>query len=340
MPQPSENPRATNPSESPEATGVDAPRASGRSAGNTTRMRHHCGRRANWLMQSAAIHCLPLAYFLAWFAALWFWLKDATARRSSMDYFRHIMPDARRRTIFLCSYLNVYHYAVALIDASAVLTGHAGAFDMRFPQRARLAEAAAAPGGLLILTAHVGAIEITAPRLATMVANRQIHFVMYQDMEDATEKFRSENWAALGGIHIINSIDPISASLKIAHALLAGDVVGMRADRRVSGRSIDVPILGHMAQLPQGPFMAAVATGATVVSAFTFRTGYRRYELTVSKPRQYIATDSSQRTEMMARACADFAADLSDAVRQHPLDWFNFYPFWQPVSTAQSSDTN
>ena len=82
----------------------------------------------------------------------------------------------------------MYHYALSLIDCSAMLTGLGKKFTVTCPNREALLGAIQSPGGLLILTAHVGSIEIAAPRMSQLLGGRRMHFVMYQDMSDETER--------------------------------------------------------------------------------------------------------------------------------------------------------
>jgi predicted LPLAT superfamily acyltransferase len=302
-------------------------------------MRHHCGTRADAFMQRVALCCLPLAYLIGWFATWWFWLRDRNARRASADYLRRVTPDPRRGGLLPQTFRHMYQYALTIIDCSAMLAGYGKQFAVTFPGREALIKAAEAPGGLLLLTAHVGAIEITAPRFSELLGGRRAHFVMYQDLSDEAERYRAENWRSLQTFNIINSMDAISASIQTARALMAGEAVGMRADRRISSRFISAEVLGSDAKLPDGPFTAAVATGANVVLVFAFRTGYRRYELHASEPRSYRVEDGGDKQAMAAMAASDFAAALTESVRRFPLQWFNFYPFWDASSTAENSNT-
>lgn len=301
------------------------------------RLRHHFGRRANAFMQHLAVTCLPVAYFLAWFVVWGFWMFDSRSRSSSCDYLRRIHPRKRPLTLWWRSHRHMYEYAVSLIDSSVILAGHGEGFSITCPNRDALNRAAALPGGLLILTAHVGTIEVVAPRLSQLLLNRRAYFVMYQDMSDATEQFRSENWRELRPYGIINSMDPLRAGIQIARTLMAGEVVGMRADRKTSGKSIGVDVLGSNVFLPHGPFMAAVATGANVVFAFAFRTGRRAYEFQVSEPRKYEFNDTDDKPATIEKAANEFASALTDGVRRFPYQWFNFYPYWVAESTPESS---
>lgn len=304
---------------------------------STARLRHHLGRRANAFMQRVAIACLPLAYFIAWFAVWGFWLCDRKARAASRDFLRRAFPQASSWVLWWRTHRHMYEYAISLIDSSVVLTGHGDRFSLTCPDKQMLSRAAQSPGGMLILTAHFGTIEVVAPRLSQLLDDRKAHFVMYQDLSDATEQFRSENWRGLQSFGIINSMDAVSAGIQTAGALMAGDVVGMRADRTVSGKKIDVTVLGSPAHLPYGPFMAAVATGATVVFAFALRTGWRRYELRVSEPRQYALDDLADKPAMIEKAAHEFASALTDVVRRRPCQWFNFYPYWDSANVPENS---
>ncbi len=293
------------------------------------RQRHHLGYRANLFMLRMGSIFLPLGYVFVFVASVFFWIIDGRSRRASINFLGRVLGPCNGLQRRLQSWWHFYSYGRLLLDRSVALAEPRPTFRCTCPNRDHLLHAAQDDRALLMLTAHLGAAELTAPMLKDLPNRRPFHFVVYRDLHDPTEKFHQDQWRALGNIRFINSTDPISAGLKIIAALQAHDVVALRADRAMSGRTLTAQLLGASVELPAGPFMAAVLTGANVVSAFTVRRGWRRYELLVSKPRQYLPAAGLTRADILQKAADDFAADLEAVVQEYPYQWGNFFDLWQ-----------
>ncbi len=293
------------------------------------RQRHHFGYRANLFMLRMGSLFLPLGYALVFAASIFFWIIDGRSRRVSIEFLNRVLGPGTWLERRLQSWWHFFSYGRLLLDRSVALAGAGQTFRCACPHRDSLLEVACDDRAILMLTAHFGAAELTAPMLKDLPNPRPFNFVVYRDMRDKTEQFHQQQWRALGNMRFINSMDPISAGLKIMAALQAHELVGLRADRAMSGRTLTAQLLGNSVELPAGPFMAAILTGANVVSAFTVRRGWRRYELLVSKPRQYVVNDGQTRADVLQKAADDFAADLEAAVKQYPYQWGNFVDLWQ-----------
>ncbi len=298
------------------------------------RQRHHLGYRANLFMLRLGSTFLPLGYVVVFVASLGFWFIDGRARRASINFLDRALGPCNRPQRWLQSWWHFYSYGRLLLDRSVALAGPCQTFQCTCPNRSNLLQAVCADRAMLMLTAHLGAAELSAPMLKDLPNPRPFHFVVYRDMRDQTEQFHKDQWRALGNMRFINSMDPISAGLKIMAALQARELVGLRADRAMSGRTLTTRLLGASVELPAGPFLAAILTGANVVSAFTIRRGWRHYDLLVSKPRQYVLGTALTRAELLQKAADDFAADLEDVVKQYPYQWGNFFDLWQKSRPA------
>jgi predicted LPLAT superfamily acyltransferase len=272
---------------------------------------------------------LPLGYVLTWFAALYFFLCVPTARRASMAYLDRVRGGKRgmlRRAWE--TYRHMIEFGLLLLDRAIMLSGPGHRFRMTCAGLPHLREALDQNRGVLILTAHLGTAEAAAPYMAKMGLTRAFHLVMYQDASDATERFHTETRRMLASMRIISTTDPLVAGVKIMRALQNNEVVAIRADRSLAGRTIRVPLLGGEVELPAGPFLAAALTSAPVVNVYTCRLGYRRYTCIISPVACYSEEAPGTRDERMERAALEYARFLEGMLREHPYQWGNFYAFW------------
>ncbi len=260
-----------------------------------------------------ATRFLFVGYVLVWFAAIYFYLAIPRARRASVRYLdrmqRHRGKPRRSALIRAWqTYRHMVTFGILLVDRALMLARPSHGFHIDAQGLEHLREAAALAdahqSGIVMLTAHHGMAEIAAPYFSIMGIQRRVNIVMYQDPRDGTEHFHSRHRRMLKDINVISTTDPLGAGIKIIAALKRGDVVAMRADRTLAGKTVEVTLLGERVLLPAGPFVAAVLSGSPVVDVYTCRTGYRKYSCTISAVRRYGAEVSDEaRDAQIARAC-------------------------------------
>ena len=310
----------------------------------TIRAKHRFGYRGNMFMLFLGRRLPALGYFAVAVVALGFWLANKPARLGSMIFLRRVRSINGRWRLYWHSYKQLCMFGILILDRSVALAAADAGIMVESDHRDRLKRALNVQRGVLILTAHFGALEIAAPWLRTYIEPEKMHFVMYRDFSDSTEQFHQDQWKMLKGMKFINSTDPLAAGLQIMAALRQRQYVGIRADRVMGGRSVQVRLMGGNVALPAGPFTAAVAGNAVVVTAFTLRQSSRRYRMFVSEPRCYDLQSGISREQLIQKAAQDYAADLEELLRQYPYQWGNFYDFWagssvMPDAVKSSTDT-
>ncbi len=186
-----------------------------------------------------------------------------------------------------------------------------------------------APGGVILISAHVGNWELSSWCLPMVGGRpRDVHLVMVQAELPFAQGEMDRRLRP--GIHLIDPRTGIAAGLAIGQALAAGGVVCMLADRVMPGQaSVEVPFLGQQVRMPVGPFQAAVASGAPIVPCFMLRRGRAGYDLLLG-PVLRVSASRAGRAAAVSRAAATWARMLERVVRHRPLQWHNFYDFFQP----------
>ena len=272
---------------------------------------------------------LWLGYFFVWFGALYFFVCVPKARRASMMYLDRLRPGrswVRRRWD---SYRHMIEFGMLLLDRAVMLVSARHGFRVSCDGLGHLTKATAEGKGVLMLSGHFGNAEVAAPYIFKMGVECRIHIVMYQEAADSTERFHTKHRRMLEKMNVISTTDSLAAGVKIMGALREGDLVAMRADRAMQGKTVKATLLGAEVALPAGPFVAAVLSGAPVVNVYTCRLGYRRYVCVMSAERRYGEESGGPREERIGRAASDFAAFLEGLIRKYPLQWGNFYDLWE-----------
>ncbi len=189
----------------------------------------------------------------------------------------------------------------------------------------------ARPGGLIVLTAHVGNWEVASSVLTARVA-RAVHLVREVEADPAAQRFffGLVERRGLAGLTVHFAGDP-RLGLVLHDALSRGEVVALQGDRpREGGQTIQTRLFGRSFEVPAGPFVLARATGSPLLPAFAHRTARWRYRIHCQEPVHVASTDD--RRADLAQAAAAVTAMLEAVIRREPHQWFCFREVW-PEST-------
>ena len=265
------------------------------------------------------------AYGLLVFVAPWYVLTSRSSNAALRSYFTKLraqMPGTKGLSLF-ASYRA---FGRTIIDKVAVRAGLQDRYQWETCGREHVqAMLSSAQGGLLI-SAHVGNWELASHVLHGMPGRMS---VVLQDAEDERIRRVVEDSTGPGKFDVIPLSSDLSHIFRMHAALHEGRVLCMHGDRSLPGaRTRRAAFLGVEADFPAGPFALAAAQQVPVCIAFVVRTGPFRYSFWSTPP----SPAGSSADEVFAR----FVAELERVVKEHPLQWFNYYDFWgHAKSTGQ-----
>jgi predicted LPLAT superfamily acyltransferase len=186
------------------------------------------------------------------------------------------------------------------------------------------------PSPLVLLGSHCGALELAVPVLE--LRGRTIRAVARHDpgtsvlLEGVGDS--SENVGT--GASPIIADGSLETGLEVLRSLRAGEVLTFKSDRALPGSAEDsvlrVEICGAGVLLPKGPAEVVLLAKARALTMFVFRVGPGRFHVEA----RLLPTEDVT-TEELLRSYAD---DLGSAVSRFPLQWFNFYPYWEGEAEA------
>lgn len=261
---------------------------------------------------------------------LYFQITAGTARRAARGFLGAALDrPAGTGDVFR----NLYVFGACILDRVFLLSGQADRIRIRRHADSNVLEQLAS-GGALMLTAHLGSVEV----LRVFGADRhrlRLRIVMDPRQGAMTTRVMQRLDPSLGHVIIDNRGGP-AVALAIQQALRDGEVVGLMADR-TTRRDPGIPtaFLGRRARLPTAPWQWAAALGAPVVLCFGLYRGGRNYDL-------YLETFSARRTPIaraeraaFVRECVTrYGARLEHYARLAPYNWFNFYDFWADAAAG------
>lgn len=260
------------------------------------------------------------AYALLYFVAFYYWIFSR--KRYLRYYFRDRLGYSSMKTS-RSIYRLYYRFGQVLIDKVVLLGGNKKVFTFDLDGDHNLRNMK--EGGMLI-GAHMGNWEIASQLLHGLP--QKIYIVMY-DEEHQRIKSLLDNVMKEKTFDIIPIKNDLSHIIAIHRALQEKGLVVMHGDRFVEGsKTFSVPVLGHEAKLPIGPFHLAVKSGFPVTFVFAMKETSKHYHFYASEPKKYLSSAAKPEQEAFAAVAKDYIAELEEKVRKYPEHWFNFHDFW------------
>jgi KDO2-lipid IV(A) lauroyltransferase len=171
--------------------------------------------------------------------------------------------------------------------------------------------------GVMFGSAHLGPVALVGQVLMT----RGFTLVLPAEKTDS-EFMRAVNRARQAqGLVLV----PVDSALGIHRVIRDGGVLGILADRAVTGVGETVEFFGRPALLPSAHVALALRTGAALVPAFT----WRENGLLCARIEEPLALVSTGDRDADVRAGVQrFAAILERYIKEHPEQWTVFEPAW------------
>jgi predicted LPLAT superfamily acyltransferase len=271
-------------------------------------------------------------------SAGYFWLRNAAARRASARYLDRLAASpggcdaaaGKQRGRLVLRHF--HEFATCVYDRMVVWGGGIDAFSLEHDGSEQIFELARQGRGALLLGAHVGNLDMLG-----FIARRydlRVNVVAFYANAERINAFLE----SLGAEQVrMIQLDPgsVSAVFAVRACLARGEFVVVMADRTAPGtaeRAARVDFLGREARFPLGPFLLATVLGCPVYLALCVRTAGESYTTFMRPVGSARRVPRRERDERARELLARYVALLEEVCRRHPLQWFNFFDFWEEES--------
>ena len=287
-------------------------------------------RGAWWGLRIAAIACRVLGRSgcLAVLAPVvfGFLVVGTEQRRASHDF----LTRATGRSPSLWTvYRHFMSFAARAVDSFRAWTGGIppGAAIADTPEA--LERLAAAPGGALLVVAHLGNVDLTRALLDDATRARLTILVHTRNAVNYNRLLREFRPAAALNLVQVTEIGPETA-IDLQQRIERGEWIVIAGDRTPLsgfGHASFVPFLGQDAAFSHGPWILAALLRCPVHLLFCVRDG-GRWRLTLEHFADAIILGRKHRPEILRAHAAAYAKRLETQARAFPMQWYNFYDFW------------
>lgn len=263
----------------------------------------------------------------------YYFLRRGEARRASLQYLRRIRrsyPGSLPGLPLLAiSFRHFLAFGQSLLDKYIAWTVETPTILMEAGEEALLFDLVKRRVGCLAIGSHFGNLEYSRgisrrhPEIVINVLLHDRHAVKFSALMQQAEPDSR--------MHLIqvSELDPAMVLVlkeKVARGewvVIAGDRVPIGSKNRTcTARFIDDP-----AQFPVGPYVFASVLQCPVYLLHCFRLG-GEYQLGIEFFADCVTLPRNERQATLERLAGRFAAALEAQVVRAPLQWFNFYDFW------------
>jgi predicted LPLAT superfamily acyltransferase len=273
---------------------------------------------------------------------LFYWLTSTTARRASLEYLQRVQQAHgvfARKPGHWTSLRHFCCFAETLLDKTLAMSGRYPPERLAFEGEQAIVEQMESGVGGVIVTAHLGCLELlqaSASWRPDLKINILVHTAHAQRFNRILARLNPEAQVRLLQVTGFNA----PTAMLLADRVAAGEWIAIAGDRiPVTGdRLLQVPFLGRLAAFPAGPYLLASLLHCPVYMMACVHAG-AGYTAHVSKFADRIQLPRAQRVQVMTQYAAAFAHWIEERLRESPLDWFNFYPFWDQTSHEVSPVT-
>ena len=271
----------------------------------------------------------------------YYYLARKEARLASREYLQKIRPLLPpEQTVSLSSLRHFLMFGEILLDKLLVWMGRITRADVVFETPDTIRQMELSGKGGIIVVSHLGNFEI-CNALAHEFPDIRLTVLVYTRHAG---KFNTLMKRVAGDVdvEIMQVTDMSPATIMIfAQRINAGGYIVIAGDRTpVSGRGrvSVVEFLGDFAPFPQGPLILAGLLECPVYPMFCIKKKalYHVYIELLGEDLKF--SDRKARQKNLQAAVQEYAARLEYYCLKAPLQWFNFYPFWDSDQTVKNNN--
>ncbi len=267
---------------------------------------------------------LGAAYFVLVFVAFYYTLFSPEGSKAIYYYFHKRLKYSAFKSI-ISIYRSYYVFGQTIIDKVAISSGLRDRFTYDFDGVHLIKETLKAKKGGILISAHVGNFEIAEYFFGELEENASIS-LLTTDVEHTAIKEYIESVTGQSKVNLILIKEDLSHIFEINAALARNELVCITGDRFVPGTKYLLhDLLGEKAKFPAGPFLLASRLNVPVLFVYVMKETNKHYHLYARK--------SGAKKRDVETLLKDYTESVSWMLEKYPLQWFNYFDFWDKKST-------
>ena len=263
---------------------------------------------------------------------IYYWFINKPIRQASQDYLNRLAIFAPKLKIHGNTFWGCKHFlafADAIIDKIAAWSGLIKLPDVQFYGRDELISELKKGRGVILFGSHLGNLEVCraiADFDNTIKINVLIHNKHAQKFNHIMQCVSDNSQVNVIQVTDVNVSTAILLNTKINN----GELVIIAADRTPvdnKRRTTKVNFLGSEALFPQGPFILASLLKCPVYTVFCLKQK-GKHVIYFDHFSDLLKFSRKTREQDMQQITQQYAEHLQNYCLEEPLQWFNFFDFW------------
>lgn len=274
------------------------------------------------------------ARFVTSLVVLYYTLLRASARRSSRAYLRRM----GRPSGFWAVFRHLRQFGLVALDRAFFIRGEHRPFDIRHHGHEHLVSLRDQKQGAILLGAHMGSFEVGRSKSV----DTDIPLNVIGDYSNAAringvlQRLNPEMATRFIGVRPGDN----SFIFEARDAIERGELVAILGDRAGHGGDVEVDFLGAKVRMPTGPYVMASVLGCPVYLTFGLHTPPNRYDLYCEPFAERVRLPRRKREAALREYAQRYADRLAAYCDKAPLNWFNFYDYWEDPPSALPAATS
>ncbi len=277
-----------------------------------------------------------VCYWILYPVIGYFFLTGRRARRHSHNYLRRVwQTEAGRASLgdeprAGATFRHLLEFGRSFVDKFASWMGEIPANDLRWESREVLDELIQQKQGAVVMSGHLGNLEVLRAACDVVPGVVVNHLAFTEHAEKFVELLNDVNPNVGVNMLSTSSVSPDFAVM-LQDRVSRGELVAVMGDRTIGGptaRTVEVEFLGQTAKFPQGPFILSGLLECPVYLIFCLRDASGGYRIYLEKFSDSLKVKRKGREAALTRIVTSYAARLEHYCGLAPLQWTNFYDFW------------
>ncbi|MDX3774795.1 acetyltransferase [Chromatiaceae bacterium AAb-1] len=278
----------------------------------------------------------------------YFFLKDRRARQASMQFLTRVhqfSADAspfRHTPGYWQSYCHFWQFSLAALAKIDAWIGRLSADkDVTRCGDIQFGDMVASGKGGIIISSHLGNTEVCRALVTSRYPTRINVLTFTRHAAAFNQALKDANRQVdLNLIQVDNFTPDLAIMLK--ERTEQGEfvvIVGDRISANVPERSVWAEFIGQPAPFAVGPWVLASVLECPAYLMFCIKTP-QQYQLIFETFAPQINLPRKTRQQQLQHYISRYASRLEQQACRYPLQWFNFYDFWQLPSASQHKESS
>ena len=274
----------------------------------------------------------PTFYLILIPVLLYFYLTGKEQRLAVIKFQQQVSQQRKVRALNnpkLYPFFQYLEFGRSALDKITAWMGKISLEDISFNKKSQMLEIVAEQKGGIILTSHLGNMEVCRA-LSKEIPQLKVNALVHTQNAVKFNQFL-QSISPTSGINLIevSELGPETA-MKLLDKIEQGEyiaIVGDRTSIAQHGRIVEAEFLSETAYFPEGPFILAAILKSPVYFMSCVRDS-KGFSVDFIPYKDKLILKRNQRQESLKKAVQDYADWLSALALKAPYQWFNFFDIW------------